>query len=53
MHRALRRAGIEAELHIFEAATHVMFMAGPEAEDRRRETRRFVDRIWKRGALNR
>src|SRR5205823_2929973 len=30
MHRALRQAGLEAELHVFEAATHVMFMAGPE-----------------------
>ncbi|MBW8785504.1 MAG: alpha/beta hydrolase [Novosphingobium sp.] len=48
MHRALRQAGIEAELHVFEAATHVMFMSGPEAEDRKRETRGFVDRIWGR-----
>lgn len=48
MHRALRRAEIEADLHIFDAATHVMFMAGPEAEDRTREVRRFVDRHWGR-----
>jgi acetyl esterase/lipase len=46
MHRALRRAGIEAELHIFDAATHVMFMAGPEAVDRTQEVRRFVQRHW-------
>jgi epsilon-lactone hydrolase len=46
MHRALRQAGIEAELHVFEAATHVMFMAGPESRDRRSEVRRFIDRIW-------
>jgi hypothetical protein len=38
-----------AECHVFEAATHVMFMAGPEAEDRKREMRRFVDRHWVRG----
>ncbi len=48
MHRALRRADIEAELHIFDAATHVMFMAGPESDDRTREIRRFVDRYWQR-----
>jgi len=49
MHRALRRAGIPAELHVFDAATHVMFMAGPEAEDRTREVRGFCDRHWNRG----
>jgi epsilon-lactone hydrolase len=48
MHRALRRAGVEAELHVFDAATHVMFMAGPEAEDRRREVRSFAERHWGR-----
>ncbi len=48
MHRALRRAGIEAELHVFEAATHIMFMAGLEAEDRKREIRQFVNRHWRR-----
>ncbi len=48
MHRALRQAGIEAELHIFEAATHVAFFSGPEAADRTREARHFVDQYWKR-----
>ena len=48
MHRALRRAEIEAELHVFDAATHVMFMEGPEAEDRTREVRRFCNRHWGR-----
>lgn len=48
MHRALRRADIDAELHVFDAATHVMFMSGPEAADRSREVRRFVDRCWGR-----
>jgi monoterpene epsilon-lactone hydrolase len=49
MHRALRSAGVEAELHIFEASTHVMFMNGPESWDRTRELRRFVNRYWRRG----
>ena len=49
MHRALRRAEIEADLHIFDAATHVMFMSGPEGEDFNRELRRFVRKHWARG----
>lgn len=48
MHRALLQADIPAELHVFEAATHVMFFAGPESEDRKREVRRFVDEYWGR-----
>ena len=48
MHRALRRAGVEADLHVFDAATHVMFMTGPEADDRASEIRAFVDRHWGR-----
>ncbi len=48
MHRSLRQAGVEAELHVFEAATHAMFFAGSEAEDRNREVRRFVDNYWQR-----
>ncbi|MFM6831429.1 MAG: alpha/beta hydrolase [Novosphingobium sp.] len=48
MHRALRQAKVEADLHVFDAATHVMFMNGPEADDRTRELRAFVNRHWKR-----
>lgn len=48
MHRALRRSEIEAELHVFDAATHIMFMAGFEAEDRKQEIRKFVNRHWRR-----
>lgn len=48
MHRALRAAGVPAELHVFEAATHVMFMSGPENRDHARELRRFLDAHWKR-----
>jgi len=50
MHRALRAAGVAAELHVFEAATHVMFINGPESKDRTRELRRFVNVYWKRDA---
>jgi acetyl esterase/lipase len=50
MHRALRAAGIAAELHVGEAATHVNFISGPESKDRNRELRRFVDACWKRVA---
>ena len=48
MHRALRAAGVEAELHVFEACTHIMFIGAPEAEERTREVRGFVDRHWRR-----
>jgi monoterpene epsilon-lactone hydrolase len=48
MHRGLRQAGVPADPHVFEAATHVMFMAGREAEDRTREGREFADRCWGR-----
>ncbi len=53
MHRALRAAGIPAELHVFEAATHVAFMSGPERRDRIREIRRFLDERWRRVATPR
>ncbi|SER70509.1 Acetyl esterase/lipase [Streptomyces sp. yr375] len=50
MHRALRAAGIEAELHVFEAAGHGMFLGGtPEDRDKAREIRRFIDEHWARG----
>lgn len=49
MHRALRKAGIEADLHVFEAATHVGFMFGPEADDRMHEIRTFLKRCLARG----
>jgi epsilon-lactone hydrolase len=44
MHRALRRAGVEAELHVWEAMPHGGFGGlSPEDEDMRREFRRFLD----------
>lgn len=45
MHRALRAAGIPAELHVFEAAPHAMFFGtAPEDRERFREIRDFLDR---------
>ena len=44
MHRALRAAGIEAELHVLEAAPHGFFRgATPEDRELNREVRRFID----------
>lgn len=48
LHRALRRAGVDAELHVFEAATHAGFLGTPESEDREREVRAFVERHFGR-----
>lgn len=44
MHRALRQAGVEAELHVWEAAPHGGFPTAPEADDMHRELRRFMDK---------
>jgi acetyl esterase/lipase len=47
MHRALRRAGVEAELHVFEAAGHGGFLGqAPEDEERIGEIRSFIGRQW-------
>jgi acetyl esterase/lipase len=44
MHRLLRAAGVEADLHILEAAPHGGFMADtPEDEDLDEEVCRFID----------
>lgn len=46
-HRALRNAGIEAELHVQEAAVHGAFGGGtPEDEEIGREMRRFCEKWW-------
>ena len=47
MHRALRNAGVDADLHVTEAAGHGGFF-GMAQEDRDLEAqiRRFVDRCW-------
>ena len=48
MHRALRAAGIDSELHVFEAAPHGAFLGtAPEDAELDREVRRFVDEHWR------
>lgn len=42
MHRALRAAGVEAELHVFEAMPHGGFGGAPEDRAMAAELRRFV-----------
>lgn len=48
LHRALRRAGVEAELHCFEAMPHGGFFGAPEDRELEDETRRFAERCWTR-----
>ena len=42
MHRKLRAAGVDAELHVFEAMPHGGFFGAPEDEELAREVRRFI-----------
>jgi acetyl esterase/lipase len=44
MHRSLRAAGVEAELHVFEAMPHGGFGGAPEDLEVVAEAQRFVDR---------
>jgi acetyl esterase/lipase len=44
MHRKLRAAGVDAELHVFEAMPHGGFGGAPEDLEIATEARRFVDR---------
>lgn len=48
MHRALRKAGIRAELHVSEASPHGGFMGAnaPEEAEIMAECRRFVREAW-------
>ena len=43
LHRALRRAGVNAELHVFEAMPHGGFSGAPEDVESLAEQIRFVD----------
>jgi acetyl esterase/lipase len=46
-HRALRAAGVPAELHILEAAAHGFFGGGtPEEAEIDAEMRRFCNQWW-------
>jgi epsilon-lactone hydrolase len=44
LHRALRRAGIEAELHVFEAMPHLGFAGAPEDDELLNEELHYLDR---------
>ncbi len=46
LHRALRNAGIAAELHVQEAATHGAFAGAPEDAELDREVRQFCEAKW-------
>lgn len=47
MHRALRKAGIHAELHVWEAMPHGMFLGNaPENHEVDDEIRRFLGSLW-------
>ena len=49
LHRALRRTGIPAELHVLEAAPHGWFFGtAPEDAELDAEVKRFVDEHWDR-----
>jgi acetyl esterase/lipase len=48
MHRALRNAGVVADLHVTEAAGHGGFFGmAPEDDDMLRLTREFIERYWR------
>jgi epsilon-lactone hydrolase len=42
MHRALRRAGVAAELHVWEAMTHAPFFGAPEEKELLTEQVQFM-----------
>ena len=48
MHRKLRAAGVDAELHVWEAMPHGGFGGAPEDVELGAERRRFVDRHRRR-----
>jgi monoterpene epsilon-lactone hydrolase len=44
MHRALRDAGVDAELHVWEAMPHGGFFGAPEDDEIGVEVRRFLEK---------
>lgn len=46
MHRALRKANVPAELHIWEAMPHGAFLGAPEDLEIDEELQKFIRRIW-------
>ena len=49
MHRALRAAGVKAELHVIEAGPHTGFPGAPEGDEIELERSRFVEECLARG----
>jgi acetyl esterase/lipase len=45
LHRALRKAGMKADLHVFEAMPHGGFFNAPEDAESAEEQRRFIDAV--------
>lgn len=45
LHRALRRAGVDAELHVIDACGHVQFPHSPEEAEIDAEIRGFIARV--------
>jgi monoterpene epsilon-lactone hydrolase len=48
MNRALRKAAVPVELHIFEGMPHGGFFGAPEDDDMKEEIARFVADLWGR-----
>jgi acetyl esterase/lipase len=48
MHRALRRAGIDAELHVFEGMPHGGFFGAPEDLELDEAVRAWAEAHWPR-----
>jgi epsilon-lactone hydrolase len=46
LHRVMRDADVDAQLHVFEAMPHGGFGGAPEDADLAAELRRFVDSCW-------
>lgn len=46
LHRALRRAKVQAELHVWEALPHGKFFGAPEDLEIDDEVRGFIERCW-------
>lgn len=45
LHRALRKAGVRADLHVFEAMPHGGFFGAPEDAESMAEQLRFIDEV--------
>lgn len=45
MHRAIRKAGVQAELHVLDAAGHTGFPGSPEGEEIDEEVSGFIGRV--------